>query len=70
MCPENFIDVHRKWGPGETGDHVLSESLILLVIKDKHTSHQETDLCTLVLDRRATGQAERARPSAVNHESL
>ena len=38
---------------GETGHHVLPKSLVFLVIKDKHTSHPETDLCTLVLDRRA-----------------
>ena len=50
MCPENFTDAHRRWGAGETGHHVVSESLILLVIKDKHTSHP--DLCTLVLDRK------------------
>lgn len=53
MCPENFTDTHRWWGAGETGHHVLSESLILLVTNGKHTSHQETDLCILVLDRRA-----------------
>lgn len=53
MCLENFTDAHRRWGVGETGHHVLPESLILFVIKDKHTSYPETELCTLVLGRRA-----------------